>query len=274
MAWFDWLLGRRKGATSPSRPSAEQLPQPASKPSPKTTRSASADEGIGADIAKFADLLIAEKSSPRPRMDREDERYIDVAEMRDALAELGQILRDQGQTVDLAVYGGSCLMLASNFRESSGDVDAVTFHEDWSIIQEPANAIADRRVWPRDWINNSVQNFLGKAPLDPVHHILQGSYPDPARPGLRVFVPTVHYALAMKLRAMRIDLDEDKDLDDILHLMIAATVKDKAELVEIARTFYPEKEFGGKLYPALDGLWEDYLSAKERLQNDPPRYLG
>ncbi len=274
MGWFDRIFKRRKAGGSPSSPSVEQVSARAPRPEREGPSAAPADEGIGTDIAGIVDQLLIERSSPRARMDRTAERFIDVAAMRDALSELGQMLYDNGQTVDLAVYGGSCLMLASNFRQSSGDVDAVPFREDWSVIKGPAEVIADRRKWPRDWINNNVQNFLGNKPLDPVHHVLEGSYPDPARPGLRVFVPTATYALAMKLRAMRIDLDNDKDLDDIVNLMIAAQVKDKDELVQIARTFYPEKEFGGKLYAALNDLWEEYRSAQERLKDDPPRYLG
>ncbi len=273
MGFLDWLFKRRKADSAPAQPTAVQ-PSPPSNQGSSVSRPPPADEGIGADIARMADEFLAEQNRRKVRIDRSAERFIDAAAMRDALSELGQILHDQGQSVDLAVYGGSCLMLASNFRESSGDVDAVTFREDWSVIRGPAQAIADRRGWPPDWINNNVQNFLGKKPLDPDHHVLEGTYPDLARPGLKVFVPTAPYALAMKLRAMRIDLDNDKDLDDIIHLMIAAEVKDKDELVQIARTFYLEKEFGGKLYAALNDIWEEYRSAQERLKDDPPRYLG
>ena len=42
-----------------------------------------------------------------------------------ALRELGARAWSRGLTIDLAVYGGSCLALASNFRASTRDVDAV-----------------------------------------------------------------------------------------------------------------------------------------------------
>ncbi len=34
----------------------------------------------------------------------------------DALNELGQIAYEAGRVIDIAIYGGSCLMLVSNFR--------------------------------------------------------------------------------------------------------------------------------------------------------------
>jgi hypothetical protein len=46
--------------------------------------------------------------------------------LADALDELGQIAHEAGSVIDVAVYGGSCLMLVSNFRISTADADAVT----------------------------------------------------------------------------------------------------------------------------------------------------
>src|SRR5439155_6296763 len=43
-----------------------------------------------------------------------------------ALRELGARAWSRGLTIDLAVYGGSCLALVSNFRVSTRDVDSVS----------------------------------------------------------------------------------------------------------------------------------------------------
>ena len=47
------------------------------------------------------------------------------AELSQAFHDLGVLAHDAGKVIDLAVYDGSCLMLVSNFRFSSEDVDAV-----------------------------------------------------------------------------------------------------------------------------------------------------
>ena len=69
-------------------------------------------------------------------------------ELHSALTELGQKVADAGKVVDLLVYGGSCLMLVSNFRLSSADVDAVAL-TDQPFINSKAREIAAARGWPR-----------------------------------------------------------------------------------------------------------------------------
>jgi hypothetical protein len=42
---------------------------------------------------------------------------------------LGQLCVEAGKVIDIAIYGGSCLILVSNFRFSSEDVDAVALED-------------------------------------------------------------------------------------------------------------------------------------------------
>jgi hypothetical protein len=46
-------------------------------------------------------------------------------DLHDAFMELGTHARREGKIIDLAIYGGSALLLASNFRITTQDVDAV-----------------------------------------------------------------------------------------------------------------------------------------------------
>jgi hypothetical protein len=46
-------------------------------------------------------------------------------DLHDAFMDLGIRARREGKVIDLAIYGGSALMLASNFRIATQDVDAV-----------------------------------------------------------------------------------------------------------------------------------------------------
>src|SRR5215510_10279452 len=71
------------------------------------------------------------------------------------------------------------------------------------------------------------------------HHELFRTYPREDAPGLRVFVPTPEYLLAMKLMAIRLDPAAGKtDLDDILNLMEVVQTTDKDQLVRFAAAFY------------------------------------
>jgi hypothetical protein len=82
-------------------------------------------------------------------------------ELESAFTELGVRVRREGKVIDLAVYGGSALMLASNFRVATQDVDAVT-ERDQSIVARLAADIARERNWPADWLNEGVRAYLSR----------------------------------------------------------------------------------------------------------------
>ncbi len=48
---------------------------------------------------------------------------LDRAKLEEALVALGEEARAAGKVVDVAVYDGSCLLLASDFRVATRDVD-------------------------------------------------------------------------------------------------------------------------------------------------------
>jgi hypothetical protein len=104
------------------------------------------------------------------------------------------------------------------------------------------------------------------------HYELFRSYPGEEGPGLRVFVPTAEYLLAMKLMAMRIDpAAGTSDLDDILNLINVIGVSTREELRSFAGAFYPEARVSGRLALGIEAVW----SARTALeQNHAPRYLG
>jgi hypothetical protein len=198
--------------------------------------------------------------------------YFTRTELAAALHELGQLALDSGKIIDLALYGGSCLTLVSNFRVGSEDVDAVAI-VDQDFIDRAARTVAGRHGWPMDWINDGVRTYLSPAVAGHDSHELFATYPDESRPGLRVYVPNAHYMLAMKLMALRIEPAE-KDFEDILNLLSVVGIKDKAEIVEFAAEFYPEARVSGKLRLALDQLWQAYQAKLQRNDDEPPRYLG
>ena len=187
--------------------------------------------------------------------------------------ELGSEAAASGKVIDLCVYGGSCLMLVSDFRQSSADVDAVAI-TDQAFIDKIAKAIASRRGWPEDWINDGVRTFLSPRVDAPDDHVLIGTYPTEVRPGLRVYVPTAEYMLAMKLMSLRIDeTTEGKDKIDILNLMAVVGIRTKRELIAAASAYYPEANVSAKLFLAADALLAESTERTE-LGLFPANYLG
>jgi hypothetical protein len=198
----------------------------------------------------------------------------DAEILADALAELGRIAHQAGRVIDVALYGGSCLMLVSNFRLATGDVDAVAA-DDQGFLDRAARAIAQSRGWSADWLNDGVRTYLSPQVEGLGQHSLFRTYPDEERPGLRVFVPCPEYMLAMKLMALRIDpASERKDLDDILNLMQVIGLERREDIVNFAARFYPEARVSGKLMLSVDYLWDEYTRRRQRSNHEPPRYLG
>lgn len=189
-----------------------------------------------------------------------------------AFRELGELAVQAGKVIDLAVYGGSALTLVSNFRDSSWDIDGVAL-PDQSFIREAAATLAEKHGWPADWLNDGVRTYLSPLAEDTRAHELFATYPDEQRPGLRVYVPTAEYMLAMKLMALRIDSAGGKDLDDILNRMEVVGLKKKDDIVEAAAKLYPEAKISGKLRLGLDYVWQAY-QARLTQRHEPPRYLG
>jgi len=197
--------------------------------------------------------------------------------IEDVLAELALLARDEGKVIDLAIYGGAALCLVSNFRISTRDLDAVADDEGQSVIERLARVVAERRNWSPDWLNDDVFPFLSDnvSSLDE-HHSFLRSYPGEHNPGLRVFVPTAEYILAMKLMAMRIDdAAARKDRNDIISLMSIVGLANKADALSFLTAFYPEAKVSSKVALGLDELFRSGNEPKEATGDDmAPAYLG
>lgn len=202
-------------------------------------------------------------------------------DIHDAFTELAAKANREGKVIEIAVYGGSALLLASNFRIATQDVDAVA-ENDQTIIDRFAREIAASKGWPDDWLNDGVRTYLSPN-VDGLaqHHELFRSYPDEAAPGLRVFVPTPSYLLAMKLMAMRIDTSTgQKDLPDILNLIEVIGITQKGELMQFAQSFYPEARVSPQVILGIEVLWRERAarqnssSSQSQAPHEPPRYLG
>ena len=148
--------------------------------------------------------------------------------------------------IEIAVFGGSCLILASDIREASGDVDAVINERSRKTAYEIIDEVATELGLPQRWLNEGVKRSAPPKgePAPPLNFF--GDYPrDNSGPaGLKVFLPTPEYMLAMKLLANRGGgLDEkgktQTDNDDVLGLMRLTGITSQDDLVGLMEGFYP-----------------------------------
>jgi hypothetical protein len=78
-----------------------------------------------------------------------------------ALDEVGEAAVAAHARLDVAVFGGSALMLASNFRFSTEDVDIADIGDPWpSWLSDAVARIAQRSGWTERWLNDAVRSFL------------------------------------------------------------------------------------------------------------------
>ncbi|HEY1707844.1 MAG TPA: hypothetical protein VGG10_06230 [Rhizomicrobium sp.] len=168
-----------------------------------------------------------------------------------AFERLGELAFAAHKIVEISIYGGSALVLTTDFRVSTGDVDAL-FDADRGFVREAAALIATEFGWDETWINDGVKGFLSAHDSDAKQ--LFRTYPAEGGPGLRVFVATPTYLFAMKCLAMRIGgVTQSQDIDDIRQLgtLLGVTTFEEA-LAHVIR-YYP----AGRVSPKVQfGLQE------------------
>jgi hypothetical protein len=170
-------------------------------------------------------------------------RALDRDKLLQAFDEIGRAAAAAGKRLEIAVYGGSALMLASNFRFATEDVDVSLLEQPWpewlrKIVQELAHA----NGWSEDWFNDGVAFHLS-ALADPIDdHLEFGTFPrGPEEPGLMVYVPSAAYLLALKLKAIRVNdpVRGEQERLDILNLMRVVGTSTAEEAIAILARYFP-----------------------------------
>jgi hypothetical protein len=170
-------------------------------------------------------------------------RAFDRDQLLDALDEIGAAAVAAHARLDIAMFGGSALMLASNFRFSTEDVDVGEIGEPWpSWLSDTVARIALRNGWNERWLNDAVRSFLSPVAQPDKDLIFLGTFPRAAdKTGLTVCVPSARYMLALKLKALRVATFDKgtKDLADVAGLVRVLGIKDADEAIDVFLEFYP-----------------------------------
>ena len=161
----------------------------------------------------------------------------------DAFDQIGRAAALAGTKLQIAVYGGSALMLASNFRFATEDVDIADIGRQWPAwLSDTVERIANQNNWSTTWLNDAVTFHL--SPLAQADRDLTafGTFPRRSENvGLCVFVPTARYMLALKLKALRIsDFGKgQQDMADAAHLLKVLNLTEIEQAIEILAEFFP-----------------------------------
>src|SRR6202163_3751464 len=161
----------------------------------------------------------------------------------DAFDQIGRAEVLAGTKLQIAVYGGSALMLASNFRFATEDVDVSELeHPLPGWLATVVDKIAKENGWQEGWFNDGVAFHLSSLADRALDHLEFGTFPrDGGPPGLVVSVPSAEYLLALKLKAARIldPLRGETERLDILNLMQVLGISSTEEAVTLLGRYFP-----------------------------------
>lgn len=161
----------------------------------------------------------------------------------DAFDRIGRAAAKAGSRLQIAIYGGSALMLVSNFRYATEDVDVSELPRplpEW-LATELRNIARENR-WQEDWLNDAVSFHLSPHADHSADHLEFGTFPrDGSPPGLVVSVPTAEYLLALKLKAFRImdPLRGEAERLDILNLMHVVGIWSVEDAIALLGRYFP-----------------------------------
>jgi hypothetical protein len=161
----------------------------------------------------------------------------------DAFDRIGRAAVLAGTKLQIAVYGGSALMLASNFRFATEDVDIADIGQHWpGWLSETVERIAHENNWSATWLNDAVTFHLSSLARADRDLTAFGTFPRLGeKVGLCVFVPTARYMLALKLKALRIsDFEKgQQDMADVAHLLKVLELTKVEQAIAILAEFFP-----------------------------------
>lgn len=169
---------------------------------------------------------------------------LDRHKLLEAFDAIGQAAVDAGTRLEIAVYGGSALMLASNFRFATEDVDVSPLeHPLPSWLRATVDEIARTNDWADDWFNDGVTFHLSRLADKAADHLEFGTFPraGAVEPGLIVHVPDAPYMLALKLKTMRINdpVRGDQERRDVLNPMAVVGITTIDAAIAILARYFP-----------------------------------
>ncbi len=165
-----------------------------------------------------------------------------------ALRRLGELALAEGLTLELCLYDGTALMLAYGNREATQDVDATVSPK--QIGLHLAKQVARELNLDEKWLNDEVWRFF--APLGARRALPLDI------PGLRLYVATASYLLAMKALACRRPGPSRRgDLHDLKFLIHKMEIKSLDEIQQHIDRFYPNDVPTSDQQKILKGIIEE-----------------
>jgi hypothetical protein len=188
----------------------------------------------------------------------------------DAFDQIGRAAVAARTRLQIAVYCGSALMSASNFRFATEDVDIGYDWPDWltTVIAD----IARDKGWSDEWLNDAVSFHLSPLAQQDRDHLAFGTFPRQSEnSGLCVLIPSARYLPAMKLKSLRISNFKTGALDmqDTANPLKVAGITGVEQAIAVLGEFFPKS--------AVDADKQRFVLKRHFSQDqssDAPKYPG
>ena len=170
--------------------------------------------------------------------------------LEQALQLMGELAQERGIELEICVYGGSAMLLAYQSRNATKDVDATLNPRKEG--NQLAAIVAKRLGLHEDWLNEDVRKFLGPDPREGRRELNLNI------PGLKTFVVTANYLLAMKAIACRRPLPGYRgDQEDLVFLIRKLEIKSVEEIQQRLDRFFPDEVITNENRLVLESLIEE-----------------
>ena len=170
------------------------------------------------------------------------------------LRRLSSIARSEGITLEIAFYGGSCLLLAYDYldRTLTKDIDAIIHPAE--AAEKLLQQIAREENLPDDWIDGGVRQFLS-----PKGTTYLTRLPELAQlPHLKISFPSASYLIAMKIRAsVRSRFGYEGDLQDLRFLARKTGLRSLEEAQAILDRFFVDEVIPLRAAEALKEVFDE-----------------
>lgn len=170
------------------------------------------------------------------------------------LRRLSNSAQTKGVTLEVAFFGGSCLLLAYDYqdRKLTKDIDAIIRPEE--VASKLVQKIAKEEDLSEDWIDSGVRQFLS-----PVGATYISKLPELRDlTSLKISFPTADYLIAMKIRSsVRSRFGYEGDLIDLRFLARKTGLRSLKEAQAILDRFFDDEVIPERASQALEEVFDE-----------------
>jgi hypothetical protein len=179
-----------------------------------------------------------------------EDRPLDRQMLEKAFEMLAKHLADKKVLGEIAVYGGTAVMLQLEYRERTADVDCVVVEGHGAVMDAVREVGRELKIGP-SWLNENVSVYTSTQETSQ-DLLPYGSYPKAGRPWLNVTLAKPEYLLAMKIEALR--RSTARDLSDVKMLASRLGLKSAEDIFQVHSLYFGPERINLTVKQAVAGV--------------------